>query len=1177
MKITDIQVDGFGVWNGLKVESLSPNMTAFFGQNEAGKTTLMQFIRAVLYGFSPERRGIYLPPVNGGAPGGSLSVSSLAGDYKVYRQTSSTDPTASTGKVSVVGSNGRTNGQHQLTQLNSGIDETIFNNVFAVGIRELQELGTLNDTQAANELYNLTSGVDRVSLVEVMRDLEAARESQLSSGEAKSRLPQMLEQRTNLQIEIDQLQHNGRRWCQLAEQRSDTLREIEQLDVDITRLEGEAKVTEVSLQVYQQWRKRQAVDSELEKLGQVDPLPENSLERLAELKQKVSGLREQLAPIKKKRIELRRRAAAFPINKKLSAQSCRIDALCEYGPWIASLDRQIGSLNEEIELLETELVTQQKKLGVSSDLTSTDIPEVTPKAYRTLRGPAMAISKAKRGVADAERECEISRKRTEQFNVRLDSELGEHRGRDLEGSLERAGLLVSQLRRRIQIDERIEKTDHQANEIEQEKRELLERRVLPIQTSIFIGLAVVLGIMFALYSFGVWIYSESGSTEILSTFVFSCLVAGIGIIVKIVLEKQVSEDIASSSRQLNRLRAQSDQFDEEAEEIDREIPRGNGSLETRLIAAESDLKDLERMMPLESDSQLVNQSDDQAKRALDSAKVEYSETRQLWAKTLSGLGLPSKLSPKQIKRLASHYDNNSHLSKRLELRRTELEERKQERKVLIERLESVIEDVGLETISHQPQSQISELANALTAQRQMIEQRNELKQEYGEVRKQQRSLMKEYKSYQKMINVLFHAAGVLDEDEMRLRNERCLRMTSLIETHRDLCTQIAAVIGEYCSAEDIAAELESHQREQLEQLDQRFGRLVVRLQDSQEHLKVLHQRSGEISTELKILAEDERLPAARLELNCIEQKIATAVKRWQTYGLTSLLLETVRETYESERQPETLAEASQYLEALSEGKYTRIWTPLTQDILKVDDSEGHALPLDVLSRGTREAVFLSLRLALTAAYARRGIQLPMVLDDVLVNLDARRSRATVEVLRDFAASGQQLLFFTCHDHIVEMFSELEIEVRQLPSHASPNAVVSAMEFEDVEEEEEEEYLEEEEEIEAEEEEVEEELEEEEVAEEEVAEEEEGWEEVEEAPEAEAEEEVEEEVEEEYDPIAEYEEAVEDELDDELEHAPVTSSFVVATQDESIEENEFLESLTWESPEVWSDASEEDAA
>ena len=57
----------------------------------------------------------------------------------------------------------------------SGIDESIFNNVFAVGIRELQELATLNDTQAAEQLYNLASGVDRVSLVEVMRHLQSER------------------------------------------------------------------------------------------------------------------------------------------------------------------------------------------------------------------------------------------------------------------------------------------------------------------------------------------------------------------------------------------------------------------------------------------------------------------------------------------------------------------------------------------------------------------------------------------------------------------------------------------------------------------------------------------------------------------------------------------------------------------------------------------------------------------------------------------------------------------------------------------------------------------------------------------------------------------------------------------------------------------------------------------
>ena len=54
MKITDLQVDGFGVWKGLVVEGLSDEITVFCGYNEAGKTTLMQFIRSMMFGFSPE-------------------------------------------------------------------------------------------------------------------------------------------------------------------------------------------------------------------------------------------------------------------------------------------------------------------------------------------------------------------------------------------------------------------------------------------------------------------------------------------------------------------------------------------------------------------------------------------------------------------------------------------------------------------------------------------------------------------------------------------------------------------------------------------------------------------------------------------------------------------------------------------------------------------------------------------------------------------------------------------------------------------------------------------------------------------------------------------------------------------------------------------------------------------
>ena len=136
-----------------------------------------------------------------------------------------------------------------------------------------------------------------------------------------------------------------------------------------------------------------------------------------------------------------------------------------------------------------------------------------------------------------------------------------------------------------------------------------------------------------------------------------------------------------------------------------------------------------------------------------------------------------------------------------------------------------------------------------------------------------------------------------------------------------------------------------------------------------------------------------------------------------------------------------MQEASGYLDRLTQGRYRRVWTPLGEHVLRVDDAEGRPLPVEALSRGTREQLFLSLRLALASSYARRGAPLPLVLDDVLVNFDAERAKAAAAVLRDFAAAGHQLLVFTCHEHILKLFKSLKVPVSRLPDNAEPGQVV----------------------------------------------------------------------------------------------------------------------------------------
>ena len=66
------------------------------------------------------------------------------------------------GQVTCSRRNGEGNSErrHRLTVC-LGREQTIFSNVFAIGIRELQELSSLDGTQAAN--FTSSSGLDRVS------------------------------------------------------------------------------------------------------------------------------------------------------------------------------------------------------------------------------------------------------------------------------------------------------------------------------------------------------------------------------------------------------------------------------------------------------------------------------------------------------------------------------------------------------------------------------------------------------------------------------------------------------------------------------------------------------------------------------------------------------------------------------------------------------------------------------------------------------------------------------------------------------------------------------------------------------------------------------------------------------------------------------------------------------
>ena len=78
------------------------------------------------------------------------------------------------------------------------------------------------------------------------------------------------------------------------------------------------------------------------------------------------------------------------------------------------------------------------------------------------------------------------------------------------------------------------------------------------------------------------------------------------------------------------------------------------------------------------------------------------------------------------------------------------------------------------------------------------------------------------------------------------------------------------------------------------------------------------------------------------------------------------LLTETRRRFLAEHQPPVLLEASTWLERLTGGRYRQITAVADDAVLMIEDVDGVEWLPERLSRGTREQVFLALRLALVA-------------------------------------------------------------------------------------------------------------------------------------------------------------------------------------------------------------------
>ena len=158
--------------------------------------------------------------------------------------------------------------------------------------------------------------------------------------------------------------------------------------------------------------------------------------------------------------------------------------------------------------------------------------------------------------------------------------------------------------------------------------------------------------------------------------------------------------------------------------------------------------------------------------------------------------------------------------------------------------------------------------------------------------------------------------------------------------------------------------------------------------------------------------------AQKLESNRAE--LRDSVERWAPLVLAETMLTEAIARFDRENQPAMLRDVGSFFSKLTHGRYIGLRRRLDeQGTLVLAQANGNDKEPHQLSTGTREQLYLAIRLAYAQHYCRENEPLPLVMDDVLVNCDDQRSEAALDMLIELA-KDIQIIFLTCHQETIRL-------------------------------------------------------------------------------------------------------------------------------------------------------------
>lgn len=987
MRLIELHIYGYGKFEDFVIKSLN-QMQVFYGENEAGKSTIMSFIHSILFGFPAKQSSeIRYEPKNNPKYGGKVKAFFPDRGVAVIERVKG----KASGDVTVSLEDGTVGGEELLKDLLNSMDKSIFQAIFSFNIHGLQNIHGMKGEELGRYLFSAgTLGTDKLFNTEgtLLKEMEL----RFKPSGKRPLLNEKLKELKDIQTSLKNAGLQNDQYSELMSTKEESNNRIAQLKSEISVMEQDGS----KLREYKRNEKMVLEAAALDRKIKVhDPsfFPEDGLNRFEKLDDQLKTIKARKLRLNEKKDQFLKDLERHRPDSDLLGMETEIQAKIENLPLYEQLKQEKRLLESKLEEITEEIDQLNDKLH--TDFNDENIHDINTSIF--IKEQAENIEHTEQRLMNKKLELESAFEEEKTALTELEARaeaikealLDEAKRTELVNDLD---LLENKERIQSELNYVLDQIDSAKIKEEREKARSRQQQKKDHTQLLLLGSIFLVVFLWGITN-GAWFLAGIGIA---------------GLLFLLASRFKSSEKMPMEDQVLSRLLER----ERELKEALSSQPEGNASMIKSLLAKDEEARLRHRELIIKSEQQ--HNRFERVVQQFEAWEAEDARLKRRRADLLNQFGLTDVSDAIKV---VDAYDL-------IEKQKQYFRERKRIKVSLknvvesLTKMESSLKMLAQRFLHNSNLAPVEAAGLLKRILREEIEKKSrfrELTGKLADMEEESSSLQKEEVVIIQEVERLLGQAGTKDEDGFRQKAENASLVKGWKARLEDIEHQL------------LVSGITDEDREKIVTgipLEEQIEENEAQLARGKKELSTMLDQIADVKHKMKVLEEGGIYSELLHKYKQLQHEFTEGAKEWAKFAIARDLLSKTIDRYKDERMPRMLAKAESFLANLTDGGYVRIIPQVSGSGFLIERNDHVLFEANELSQATAEQVYVSIRLALAADHFER-YPFPIIIDDSFVNFDNNRTARTIKLLREMS-NNNQILIFTCHSHLLDNFSENEI-------------------------------------------------------------------------------------------------------------------------------------------------------